>query len=144
MRNKLGSLPPGMSRLGSLVRIDMRDNRIPAMPDLARASNLREVCLGNNGIITVGDLTCLPPSTRILDLRDNAIAVIPGSISHLVQLERLDVSNNELSGLPAELGALPVNAIVVDGNPMRKIRRDIISKGTMAIMKHLRNMVRWP
>jgi len=59
-----------------------------------------------------------------------------------VQLERLDVTNNDLSGLPAELGALrDVKAIVLDGNPMRKIRRDIITKGTMAIMNHLRNQV---
>ena len=59
-----------------------------------------------------------------------------------VQLERLDVTNNDLSGLPAELGALrDVKAIVLDGNPMRKIRRDIITRGTMAIMQHLRNQV---
>lgn len=40
------------------------------------------------------------------------------------------MTNNDLSGLPAELGTLrDLKAIVLDGNPMRKIRRDIITRG---------------
>jgi Leucine-rich repeat (LRR) protein len=68
----------------------------------------------------------------------------PG-IADLCELERLDVSNNDLKQIPPELGRVKtIKSIVLDGNPIKSIRRDIIGRGTMAIMKHLRNRLGEP
>ena len=70
------------------------------------------------------------PAISILDLRDNKLASLPDEIAQLQSLERLDVTNNDLAGLPYVLGTVvPLKSIVVDGNPMRSIRRDIVMVG---------------
>ncbi len=67
------------------------------------------------------------------------IKVIPDSLINLQTLERLDVSNNDLSGLPPSLGTMPhLKSLSVDGNPMKTIRRDILQRGTTELMKFLR------
>ena len=43
-------------------------------------------------------------NVRLLDLRENKITQLPEEIICLQLLERLDVSNNDLSGLPFVLG----------------------------------------
>ena len=43
-------------------------------------------------------------NVRLLDLRENKITQLPDEITCLQLLERLDVSNNDLSGLPFVLG----------------------------------------
>jgi Leucine-rich repeat (LRR) protein len=68
------------------------------------------------------------------------VAELPASFAILRSLERLDLTNNDLSGLPAELGAIDtLKSIVLDGNPIRSIRRDVIARGTMAVKEHLRS-----
>ena len=51
----------------------------------------------------------------------------------------MDVTNNDLSSLPFALGTLPhIKSLLVDGNPMKSIRRDIIQRGTIELLKYLR------
>jgi len=73
-------------------------------------------------------------------LRDNKINKIPDDVTALQLLERLDVTNNDLSTLPYSLGVLPhLKALQVEGNPMKAIRRDIIARGTVGLLKYLRS-----
>ena len=54
--------------------------------------------MGNN-LLTVFDsaqLKCLT-SLSILDVRDNKISVVPEEITTLISLERLDITNNDVS-----------------------------------------------
>ena len=58
----------------------------------------QELHLGNN-LLTVFDsaqLKCLT-SLSILDVRDNKISVVPEEITTLISLERLDITNNDVS-----------------------------------------------
>jgi len=65
---------------------------------------------------------------------------IPQTIKLLQSLERIDLSNNNLTNLPFELASIEsLKQILLNGNPLRSIRKDIINRGTDAIMKHLRN-----
>ena len=60
---------------------------------------LQELHLGNNQLreITPTHLEHLP-SISVLDLRDNKVDKLPDEIAQLQTLERLDVTNNDLSG----------------------------------------------
>ena len=83
----------------------MRNNQLTSIPALTHCVNLKELHLGSNRI------TSLSPeqldtilNVRMLDLRENKITKIPDEVHVLQLLERLDVSNNDLSALPFTLG----------------------------------------
>ena len=79
-------------------------------------------------------------NVRMLDLRENKITKLPDEIHCLQLLERLDVSNNDLSALPFTLGVLPhLKSVQLEGNSLKTIRRDIISRGTVGLLKYLRS-----
>lgn len=140
--NKLRSVPVEIQHLRQITRLDLRYNQLAEPPLLADALGLREVCLGFNRLTTLGDCESFPPSVQILDLRDNRLRELPAGVARLSQLERLDVSNNDLARLPPELATLRgIKSLVLEGNSMRSIRRDIIARGTQAILEHLRYVV---
>eukprot|EP00041_Stephanoeca_diplocostata_P029005 m.846870 g.846870 ORF g.846870 m.846870 type:complete len:431 (+) comp23477_c1_seq132:634-1926(+) len=127
--NKLAVLPRGMRSLRTLVRLDVRYNVLERAPDLSNAARLKEILLGYNRLSDMGDGTTLPLTLQILDMRDNKLSSLPAAMCvRLEQLERLDVTNNDLNVLPPELGLLrSLKSIVLDGNPIRSIRRYIQS-----------------
>ena len=89
--------------------------------------------------VTAEDVANIPVIQQ-LDLRDNKIRVLPDEIVNLQALERLDVTNNDLATLPYTVGTLPhMKSLLVEGNPMKSIRRDIIQRGTVGLMKYLRS-----
>ena len=70
------------------------------------------------------------------NLRDNQLDNLPKTIMKLQVLERFDLSNNNLSSLPVELGSIEsLKQLLLVGNPLRTIRKDIISRGADAILK---------
>ncbi|XP_064604804.1 leucine-rich repeat-containing protein 40-like [Liolophura sinensis] len=144
--NSLESLPLELGNLCRLEELYLRHNRLSAVPNLSACSSLKVLHLGNNCVeeVTAGSLRDLP-SVSILELRDNKISILPEEISCLEGLERLDLSNNNLSGLPYCLGNLShLKSVVLDGNPMKSIRRDIIMRGTNELKKYLRSRIEDP
>lgn len=139
--NKLSCLPDDWRNLSSLKELYLRNNRLEALPNLQCCSNLKELYCARN-CFAVMNIGILPDSLMIVEFRDNKVKEVDENIIRLQNLQRLDVSNNDLSALPPIIGTMEtIKALNVDGNPMRSIRRDIISKGTMAIMKHLRTRI---
>lgn len=73
------------------------------------------------------------------------VCSIPVEITLLVALERLDVTNNDISNLPCEMGNMStLKSISLDGNPLRALRRDVVQKGTQAILKYLKSRIAAP
>jgi len=68
---------------------------------------VQELHLGYNSIrvITAESLACLS-SLSFLDLRDNRLSRIPDEIELLQALERLDLTNNDLSTLERTFNSL--------------------------------------
>ncbi|CAJ1956920.1 unnamed protein product [Sphenostylis stenocarpa] len=78
---------------------------------------------------------------RILDLSQNSLQSIPVGLKNLTSLEELDLSDNNISVLPPELGLLEptLQTLRLDGNPLRSIRRTVLSKGTKAVPNYLKD-----
>ncbi|KAL9322297.1 hypothetical protein ACSQ67_010350 [Phaseolus vulgaris] len=78
---------------------------------------------------------------RVLDLSQNSLQSIPVGLKNLTSLEELDLSDNNISVLPPELGLLEpsLQALRLDGNPLRSIRRTVLSKGTKAVLNYLKD-----
>uniref|UniRef100_A0ACB8F3X8 Leucine-rich repeat-containing protein 40 n=1 Tax=Sphaerodactylus townsendi TaxID=933632 RepID=A0ACB8F3X8_9SAUR len=73
---------------------------------------------------------------------DNKLKSLPDEITLLQGLERLDLSNNDISRLPYKLGNLPqLKFLALEGNPLRTIRKDVLQKGTQEILKYLRSKI---
>nr|XP_022313599.1 leucine-rich repeat-containing protein 40-like isoform X2 [Crassostrea virginica] len=137
--NQLTHLPGDLGNLLHLEELYLRHNQLSGLPLLTNCKNLKEIHLGNNRIrrITAEHLQHLE-SVSVLDIRDNKISELPDEITCLSGLQRLDLTNNDLTGLPFALGTITsLKSIVLDGNPMKSIRRDIIMRGTVELKKYL-------
>ncbi|XP_057528484.1 plant intracellular Ras-group-related LRR protein 6 isoform X1 [Amaranthus tricolor] len=80
---------------------------------------------------------------QILDLSQNSLTSIPEGFQNMSTLTELDLSDNNITTLPPELGLLEpsLQALRLDGNPLRSIRRTILDRGTKAILKYLKDKI---
>jgi len=139
--NLLTCIPEAMQELSHLEILYLRHNRLTSLPALTHCIALKELHLGNNKIekVLADDMEGIL-NVKVLDLRDNGFAVLPQEIVKLQFLERLDLTNNNLSNLPFALGLLPhLKSVQLEGNPMKSIRRDIMARGTVGLLKYLRS-----
>lgn len=106
------------------------DNRITVMPSLPSRGQLDRIYLGENQLSTL-DMTSLIPSAGTLTellLQGNQLTTCPDGIFSLTNLKILDVSNNCLTNLPHTLGYMgTLSKVLVEGNPIRTIRRTLLS-----------------
>ncbi|TGZ70385.1 hypothetical protein CRM22_003229 [Opisthorchis felineus] len=129
------------ARSGSpLVTLNVSLNRLTMVPDVTGLTNLKELFLSDNRICTLSFASFRDCPLVTLDLARNCIEQIPPGISAtLPNLIRLDVSANELTNLPTELGLMKsLQVLLVERNPLRSIRQNIVSGGTNAIKELLR------
>jgi len=105
--------------------------------------NIKELYLSNNRIRKLDpEMFKHLPLLVTCDLKDNTIDSIPEEITSCKKLERLDLTNNCISILPFSIGNMEnIKSISLDGNPLRGIRRDIVSKGTQAVLKYLKSRI---
>lgn len=72
--------------------------------------------------------------------RNNKIASLFPGVGRLTKLTLLDLSDNNLTSLPAELAdASSLRALPLNGNPLRSIRPELISGPLQALLKYLRS-----
>ena len=68
---------------------------------------------------------------------------VRNDISKLTRLKELDLTNNDISGLPPMLGMLggTLKVLRLEGNPLRSIRRPVLERGTAAVLEYLRGRI---
>ena len=143
--NKLTSLPSGFGKLTSLEIVECRYNQINKFTMFTETAMIKQLFLGYNRIKDIDDdVFDKLPYLVSLDLRDNSLSSLPESLLKLQLLERLDLTNNSLSGLPYIIGNMQLKSISLDGNPIRGIRRDILARGTQAILAYLKTRIPEP
>ncbi|KAF4146905.1 Leucine rich repeat [Phytophthora infestans] len=140
-KNRLESTGDALATLTKLKFLDLRQNKLAVFPALPEGADLDQVFLGYNTLSTINETSILrvKDSVTVMDMRDNKLANLPANIACLYRLKTLDVANNDLSDLPPGLGYLKhLNHFIVDGNPLRAIRRAVISAGCESLKKYLR------
>ncbi|CEG38811.1 Leucine-rich repeat protein [Plasmopara halstedii] len=140
-KNSLVSTDDILSTLSLLQVLDLRQNKLAVFPLLPRNAKLDQVFLSYNTLSTVDELSILRlrNSVTVLDLRDNKLTSLPATIASLFRLKTLNVANNDLPDLPPGLGYLKyLNHLSVYGNPLRAIRRSVVSAGCESLKKYLR------
>lgn len=141
-KNRLATTGSVFASLGAVKYIDLRQNHLEEFPTLSPANtNLDQLFLGYNALHTIPEaaVVAVNDSLTVLEIRDNKLQMLPTNLALLYRLKTLDVTNNDLHDLPPGLGYLKyLNHFMVDGNPLRSIRRSIISSGTEALKKYLR------
>jgi len=165
--NNLKDLPPSMQEMSSLTDLNLARNQLSEVPScLAAMPHLKRLDLAGNQIAC--PRVALPPLQQLdeLHLSSNNMEVLPQGISSLAALSILDVATNKLKSLPTEeimalssLQSLDISnndikelapamgnmtqlrALLLHGNPLRSIRRNIIEKGTVAVLDYLRSRI---
>jgi Leucine-rich repeat (LRR) protein len=100
-----------------LEHLDLGENRLGELPPLALFPRLREVHVQQNGI------------------RELPVAQLAG----LRLLQTLDLSMNDVSGLPPQLALLPMlQNLTIIGNPIRSIPQSVQQRGATAVIDLLR------
>uniref|UniRef100_A0A2I3RBX8 Leucine-rich repeat protein SHOC-2 n=1 Tax=Pan troglodytes TaxID=9598 RepID=A0A2I3RBX8_PANTR len=133
--NHLTTVPASFSSLSSLVRLNLSSNELKSLPaEINRMKIAFFLC-----VFQSLEIKNAHNSSLILD---NKLKSVPDEIILLQSLERLDLSNNDISSLPYSLGNLHLKFLALEGNPLRTIRREIISKGTQEVLKYLRSKIK--
>jgi Leucine-rich repeat (LRR) protein len=94
-------VPPDLTLLTQLQRLDLSDNNLIYLPDLSPLIHLSDLSLESNQLGSINALTNLS-ELRILKVRKNNLTALP-DISNLFQLESLDLSENKLITMPQSL-----------------------------------------
>ncbi|XP_035032497.1 leucine-rich repeat-containing protein 40 [Hippoglossus stenolepis] len=142
-KNQLTDIPASLSEMLALEQLYLRHNKLCFLPKLP-APALKELYVGNNQIehLETDQLACLA-AISLLELRDNKIKTLPDQITLLSTLTRLDLTNNDIITLPASLSLLPnLKVLLLEGNPLRGIRRDLLTKGTNELLNYLRGRIK--
>uniref|UniRef100_A0A3P8QL91 Leucine rich repeat containing 40 n=1 Tax=Astatotilapia calliptera TaxID=8154 RepID=A0A3P8QL91_ASTCA len=120
--NQLTEIPESLSEMLALEQLYLRHNKLRFLPKLP-APALKELYVGNNQIeqLQTEQLSCLT-AISLLELRNNKIKIVPEEITLLSTLTPFSMmTHSSLSLLPN------LNVLLLEGNPLRGIRRDILS-----------------
>lgn len=143
-QNQLEMIPPVLALMDSLEQLYLRHNKLRFLPELPQCKNLKELHVGNNQIDSIqAEYLKHLSALSVLELRDNKLKALPEEVTLLEGLERLDLANNDLTSLPCTLGNMPkLKSVSLEGNPLRTIRRDLLTKGTGELLKYLRSRIK--
>ncbi|XWS11066.1 hypothetical protein CRYUN_Cryun38cG0051700 [Craigia yunnanensis] len=105
-KNLLSGMPENIGCLSHLIRLDLHQNRILSIaPSITGCCSLVEFYMGNNALSMLPEEVGALSRLGTLDLHSNQLKEYPVGACKLC-LSVLDLSNNSLTGLPAELGKL--------------------------------------
>ena len=126
-----------LTALHNLTFLDVAQNRLNEMPRVAPGGHLARIYVGNNSIIRID--VPLPEVLSELRINDNRLEAVSHSVLSCQQLKSLDVRNNNITDLPPGLGYMDqLQRCALEGNPIRSIRRSLLTNSTDELKKYLR------
>ena len=131
--------------LPSLKSLDLSHNTISSFTPLFEhldAPKLNELIVSRNRLTSFPPLRIAFPSLKIILAAENSIVEL--KVESVQGLEVLDVSGNEIEHLEPKLGLLGeegLRTLLVGANRFRVPRRDVVEKGTGAILAWLKGRI---
>ena len=105
-RCTLGKIPEVIARMPKLTTLNLEDCEITLTSDdtdaLGNAPNLEFLSLSNNRLVTAPDVSALN-QLGALYLRNTQISEVPRGLFQLQELHTIDLSNNLIREIPADL-----------------------------------------
>ena len=136
-KNRLTDLGD-LRQLVSLQSLNARENCLRSIPALPQSARLHTLLLGSNRVVSCEEITHAR-GLSILDVSSNGLRELPEAICALGNLRTLDARNNSLSNIPAGLGYIAcLTRVLLEGNPLRSIRRSSWSQGAEELKRYLR------
>ncbi|CAD5233657.1 unnamed protein product [Bursaphelenchus xylophilus] len=159
--NALRTIPPAISSMVSLTYLDLSDNHLTELPDALFTLPLRVLLLSRNRLQTLSvEIRHLAPTIEEIDLSANKIRVLPNGLSALTELRVLNLRGNQLKDLPADIGTMSLKSLDlannmlirlpaelyrlggcvefnVDGNPLIEPPMNVVRRGRAHIFKWL-------
>lgn len=139
--NKLRRLGNQLAVFEELKSLNISHNNIsPASltPEIGKLNKLQTLTAGGNQLGLSSNLPSLPPNLKQLTLDHNGFKLFPSKmilVSPLTHLEKLDLSFNNLSQLPPEIGELvALRDLNLEKNQLTKLPPQI---GQLAKLKAL-------
>ena len=145
--NILQLLLLGGKRTPQLMELIANNNPLRRVPlELSYHYNMKTIRLCYCQLTTLDDIDfTVLLSLVTLDVSNNKIATLPGSIYSSITLEYLSIENNELKEVPLELGAMPkLKSLLIAGNPQRTVRTNILQQGSSKVIEWLRSRLPVP
>ncbi|XP_070501652.1 E3 ubiquitin-protein ligase LRSAM1-like [Chironomus tepperi] len=142
-RNQLKSLASGgeIKELELIKVIDLSYNKFKIIPtELCYLKNLKELFLSHNNLTRLPNVLNRLQQLELLDISHNDLVDIR-SISFMPNLRILNISGNpKLEILPPELATNDnLSDLVFDHENIKSPAMEIVSKGTINILKYFRN-----
>jgi len=138
--NSITSLPASLNELTKIEQLYVRNNRLISFPNMSSCKMLKELALGNNSLKSIPEN--LPESLSNLELRENKIISLNKECMDIKMLVRLDLASNDINKVDPEISLMPnLKVIALEGNPIKSIRRDIINRGSAAVLKFLQTRI---
>lgn len=114
---KLTELPPAVSRMAKLERLELIHNDLRELPEwVGGLSWLRRLCVFGNKLSSLPDSVGRLERLEQLSVAHNAVARLPDSLGRLRSLTFLHLSGNPLAALPDSLGGLASLERLLAGN----------------------------
>lgn len=142
--NQLKTLPEFLGECTKLQYLEISRNCLTDLPStFSNLSSLRELVLSNNAFTKIPECIYDMQGLEILLVSDNKITEIcVEGLKRLKRLATLDLSNNNISQVPPELGNVKqLRCLELRGNCFRQPRYAILEQGTDAILSYLRDRI---
>lgn len=157
-KNQLGQNAAALvfSHCPAISYINLSENKLSTCPVISDCPRLSRLHLSNNRISSFdtgasGRGSCsynglFSPSSSLsaslveLHVNNNSLTAIPDDMVRCLSLKVLDISNNNIGDLNCCLGYIKsLQRIAVEGNPIRTIRRTVLTESTVNLKTYLRS-----
>lgn len=135
----LKSFPKLFDAINKLEILDLSHNSLSTIGDeIGLFKSLKALKINNNNITKISPQISNLIYLELLDLSRNLLINIPNTFQNLISVLYLKLNSNNINFLPIELGNLKdVQYINIEHNPIENIPREIIQRGTKAIISFL-------
>ncbi|KNC96087.1 uncharacterized protein SPPG_08475 [Spizellomyces punctatus DAOM BR117] len=138
--NQITEFP--VKSLPNLQILNLSSNFLTSLPSSPDFPALRELNVNHNRIASLPPRLPFPQLETFLVSANVIDRIDPNTFRNLQHLHILELADNNIAHIPPELGLCTgLRILTLGGNPFRVPRRQILDKGTDAILAYLRDRI---